>query len=135
MCLFSWRIDWLFWRAVRQANGSTGADSTALFSPPEPRKRRPAGRVRARRPGGPRVFDFVRAALCGPSVSPDACVRAVTPAVWAGLLGAADRTAPAAYTKRSRGVTEERAELLSEGLFNTLLLPIRLNAGEMNTSV
>lgn len=31
---------------------------------------------------------------------------------------------PEAYTERSRGVTEKRAELLSEGLFNTLLLSI-----------
>lgn len=40
-------------------------------------------------------------------------------------MDALDRTVPEAYTKRSRGVTEKRAELLSEGLFNTLLLSIR----------
>lgn len=39
-------------------------------------------------------------------------------------MDALDRTVPEAYTKRSRGVTEKRAELLSEGLFNTLLLSI-----------
>lgn len=55
------------------------------------RQSRRAGSVRTRRPGGPRVFDFARVA---------GRVRAVTPAVWAGSLGAVDRTAPAAYSKR-----------------------------------
>lgn len=45
--------------------------------------------------------------------------------MWGALLDAVDRTVPEAYTKRSRGVTEKRTELLSEGLFNTLLLSIR----------
>lgn len=42
--------------------------------------------------------------------------------MWGVLLDAADRTLPEAYTKRSCGVTEKSLELLSEGLFNTLLL-------------
>lgn len=50
------------------------------------------------------------------------CAVSVTLAVSSALLGAVDRTVPEAYTKRSCRVTEKRAELLSEGLFNTLLL-------------
>lgn len=49
----------------------------------------------------------------------------LTLSMLGALLDAVDRTVPEAYTKRSRGVTEKRAELLSEGLFNTLLLSVR----------
>lgn len=45
-------------------------------------------------------------------------------AVQAASVGAADRTVPAAYSAATRRDRDE-AELLSEGLFNTLLLSIR----------
>lgn len=68
----------------------------------------------------------VRMCLCVMCVS-----LCLTPSMLGALLDAVDRTVPEAYTKRSRGVTEKRAELLSEGLFNTLLLSVRGHFGSV----
>lgn len=54
-----------------------------------------------------------------------ALLRCVRLSAQGALFYAADRTLPEAYTKRSRGMTEKRTELLSEGLLNTLLLSVR----------